>query len=441
MYASSRSPSTNPRPSSIDSTPCWMPASATASARVRVARAATRIVVADALGENPARRPHLAAVRALRSPDARAPGRRRQRRALVQLEPFRLVRRDRARRGRAQRGRGRRRGAAASAPRRARGACAERRRTRGLARPRGRGRAPPILPAHLDGQGGIPEGDGHRHRHPAARRAEPGRWLGHARAGRGGAIASPRSAVDRSEFVVRHGALPPMPAGYRDVVLDDDDAAPLAPIERFRRTSLGTVFAAGLFGLRDVLEPPKDETPAIVENWAGGEPFNEPDRVAARPRSSRGLDRDGPPLARTASRRSNSCDVSSLVAVSRSRAIVQRASRSGMGSTPKPGPVGTRSRPSSSTKGSVMSPSTPKKRSDAEQSPARVKPGSAATASSAARPTPVSNIPPGTAATARSTQSSCTRFGVAQPEPPDLDRDHVARARSGRSRRERPRRP
>ena len=83
-------------------------------------------------------------------------------------------------------------------------------------------------------------------------------------------------AVDQSEFVVRHAALPPMPAGFRDVVPDDDDPGALAPIERFRRTSLGTVFAAGLFGLRDVLEPPKDEMPAIVENWAGGEPFNEP---------------------------------------------------------------------------------------------------------------------------------------------------------------------
>jgi hypothetical protein len=48
-----------------------------------------------------------------------------------------------------------------------------------------------------------------------------------------------------------------------------------APIERFRRTSIGTALAAGLLGLRDVLEPPKDETPAIVEDWAGGEPFND----------------------------------------------------------------------------------------------------------------------------------------------------------------------
>ncbi len=52
-------------------------------------------------------------------------------------------------------------------------------------------------------------------------------------------------------------------------------AAP-APIERFRRTSLGTVFAAGLLGLRDVIEPAKDETPAIVEDWSGGEPFDDP---------------------------------------------------------------------------------------------------------------------------------------------------------------------
>jgi hypothetical protein len=52
-------------------------------------------------------------------------------------------------------------------------------------------------------------------------------------------------------------------------------AAPV-PIERFRRTAVGTALAAGLLGLRDVLEPPKDETPAIVEEWAGGEPFDDP---------------------------------------------------------------------------------------------------------------------------------------------------------------------
>ena len=65
-----------------------------------------------------------------------------------------------------------------------------------------------------------------------------------------------------------------------DYADDRDDAvvahADPAPIERFRRTSVGTALAAGLLGLRDVLEPPKDETPAIVEDWAGGEPFNDP---------------------------------------------------------------------------------------------------------------------------------------------------------------------
>ena len=49
-----------------------------------------------------------------------------------------------------------------------------------------------------------------------------------------------------------------------------------APIERFRRTAIGSALAAGLLGLRDVLEPPKDETPAIVEEWTGREPFNDP---------------------------------------------------------------------------------------------------------------------------------------------------------------------
>ena len=52
-------------------------------------------------------------------------------------------------------------------------------------------------------------------------------------------------------------------------------AAP-APIEKFRRTAVGTALAAGMLGLRDVLEPPKDETPAIVEEWAGGQPNASP---------------------------------------------------------------------------------------------------------------------------------------------------------------------
>jgi hypothetical protein len=76
---------------------------------------------------------------------------------------------------------------------------------------------------------------------------------------------------------------------YTDPAADDEDDVDVAvappgiaghaqppPIERFHRTAIGTALAAGMLGLRDVLEGPKDETPAIVENWAGGEPFNEP---------------------------------------------------------------------------------------------------------------------------------------------------------------------
>ncbi len=49
-----------------------------------------------------------------------------------------------------------------------------------------------------------------------------------------------------------------------------------APIEKFRRTTPGMILAAGMLGLRDVLEPPKNEEPAIVEDWSGGEPFEDP---------------------------------------------------------------------------------------------------------------------------------------------------------------------
>jgi hypothetical protein len=61
---------------------------------------------------------------------------------------------------------------------------------------------------------------------------------------------------------------------------DDPDAvvahAEPAPIQRFRRTAIGSALAAGMMGLADVFEPPKDETPAIVEQWAGREPFTDP---------------------------------------------------------------------------------------------------------------------------------------------------------------------
>jgi hypothetical protein len=63
-------------------------------------------------------------------------------------------------------------------------------------------------------------------------------------------------------------------------VLEEDEVAPgevaPPPIERFHRTGVGMVVAAGLLGLRDALEKPLDETPAIVENWNAREPFSDP---------------------------------------------------------------------------------------------------------------------------------------------------------------------
>jgi hypothetical protein len=60
--------------------------------------------------------------------------------------------------------------------------------------------------------------------------------------------------------------------GYTDEPEDDGEPgahAEPAPIEKFHRSGLGMVMAAGMLGLRDVLETPKSEEPAIVEDWAG----------------------------------------------------------------------------------------------------------------------------------------------------------------------------
>jgi hypothetical protein len=57
---------------------------------------------------------------------------------------------------------------------------------------------------------------------------------------------------------------------------EGDPHAEPRPIDRFRSTAVGSVMAAGLLGLRDVLEPPKDEEPAIVVDWSGAPPFTDP---------------------------------------------------------------------------------------------------------------------------------------------------------------------
>ena len=75
----------------------------------------------------------------------------------------------------------------------------------------------------------------------------------------------------------------------------EEEPAEPAPIEKFRRSAVGTVFAAGLLGLRDVIEPPKDNQPPIVEDWSGGpEPFSEPLVLRLDPDNPAGLDRDDP---------------------------------------------------------------------------------------------------------------------------------------------------
>ncbi|HEX4491548.1 MAG TPA: hypothetical protein VH914_10115 [Acidimicrobiia bacterium] len=52
----------------------------------------------------------------------------------------------------------------------------------------------------------------------------------------------------------------------------EEEPAPERPVDRFTRTSVGMILRASMLGLRDVLEPPKDEEPAIVEEWSGAPP-------------------------------------------------------------------------------------------------------------------------------------------------------------------------
>jgi hypothetical protein len=48
------------------------------------------------------------------------------------------------------------------------------------------------------------------------------------------------------------------------------------PIDKFRGTAVGSVLAAGLLGLRDALEPTREEEVAIVQKYSGDPPFTEP---------------------------------------------------------------------------------------------------------------------------------------------------------------------
>ena len=52
----------------------------------------------------------------------------------------------------------------------------------------------------------------------------------------------------------------------------EEEPAPIRPIDRFARTTAGMVVSASMLGLRDALEGPRDEQPAIVREWAGEPP-------------------------------------------------------------------------------------------------------------------------------------------------------------------------
>ncbi len=61
--------------------------------------------------------------------------------------------------------------------------------------------------------------------------------------------------------------------------IDDETGEPEAtprPMQRLHKTTPGLMLAAGMIGLRDAMFGPQDEEPAIVEDWSGGEPFNDP---------------------------------------------------------------------------------------------------------------------------------------------------------------------
>jgi hypothetical protein len=63
---------------------------------------------------------------------------------------------------------------------------------------------------------------------------------------------------------------------FDDAAFDDDEHAPATPIQRFEQSAAGAVFAAGLLGLRDVLEGPKKEEVQVVTDWSGDPPFTDP---------------------------------------------------------------------------------------------------------------------------------------------------------------------
>ena len=81
---------------------------------------------------------------------------------------------------------------------------------------------------------------------------------------------------------------------------EGDEPAPPRPVDRFRRSALGSVAAAGLLGLRDALEGrPEKEEPAIVVDAPQPKRDGPVDVVLDfdHPERSRALVRRPPPTA------------------------------------------------------------------------------------------------------------------------------------------------
>ena len=184
-------------------------------------------------------------------------------------------------------------------PRAARGPGAHARRVPGLAR------GPRLLPARLPSCAVGPP------RRRTSRRSVSGSCV---RCGRfrsrptvGACWRSPRRR-DVVASIAVDGALeaPPVVATWdprtrdypgRGMVNDEDDAEPTRD-PQVPPTAIGTVLAAGLLGVADALEGPRDEEVAIVHGVLRRAAVLRSDRPAARSRRARGLDRARPAPAR-----------------------------------------------------------------------------------------------------------------------------------------------
>jgi hypothetical protein len=80
-----------------------------------------------------------------------------------------------------------------------------------------------------------------------------------------------RVAVEGDAVLTVHVASWRPPVAARDAATEST-----RPIDKFRDTAIGSVFAAGMLGLRDVLEPERDDKVAIVQDYSGAPPFTEP---------------------------------------------------------------------------------------------------------------------------------------------------------------------